>query len=336
MTEKIYHFKHSDAAYTFGIEIETNIVSNHQKSVAADIATALNRFYNVTSYIIQETREHSGRAWAIFNNGVKLWIVETDASCYQFNDRRGESYCLEIVSPPYTAEKMREELPIILDILNNKYECHCNNTNGLHIHIGHKDYNSGVNALNYYGFTLEHIKKLAVLMYNRYDIITKAAAVRPAGLTNWAKNWENPYGGDLISDIKRCKTYRQMRLLFYGMSNETPESASGYYAQARYRALNLNCLFGSHKNGTIEFRMFNGSSDFNEIMAYIDFVAAITYMAERQNRISDAKETRKTEEEENPKYAFRTFINKMGLIGDEFKQTRKVLRRNLTGISNTR
>jgi len=64
----------------------------------------------------------------------------------------------------------------------------------------------------------------------------------------------------------------------------------------------------------------------NEAHAYIAFIAAICEMSLKQNRVSA-----KAKEVENEKYAFRCFLLRLGFIGDEFKEDRKVLLRNLEG-----
>ena len=43
--------------------------------------------------------------------------------------------------------------------------------------------------------------------------------------------------------------------------------------------------------------------------------------------------TAKAKEVENPRYAFHCFILRLGMIGDEYKTSRKVLLQRLTGNS---
>lgn len=62
--------------------------------------------------------------------------------------------------------------------------------------------------------------------------------------------------------------------------------------------------------------------------AYTVFIQAISEMAINQKRIS-AKE----KEVINAKYEFRCFLLRLGFIGDEYKQVRKILLSNLTGSS---
>ena len=77
----------------------------------------------------------------------------------------------------------------------------------------------------------------------------------------------------------------------------------------------------------ISFPWFTITTD-QDLNAYSHFVSAICNMAKSQKRIS-AKE----KEIENDKYAFRCFLLRLGFIGAEYKEERKVLLRNLTGSS---
>ena len=65
-----------------------------------------------------------------------------------------------------------------------------------------------------------------------------------------------------------------------------------------------------------------------EVKAYNHFISALCQMAINQKRI-----TVKEKEVENEKYAFRCFLLRLGFIGEEYKEERKILLRNLTGSS---
>lgn len=66
-----------------------------------------------------------------------------------------------------------------------------------------------------------------------------------------------------------------------------------------------------------------------EVHAYQQLVAALGRTAREQHRIS-AKESI----QDNLKYAMRLFLVRLGFVGDEYKQSRKILLRNLSGNSS--
>ena len=63
-------------------------------------------------------------------------------------------------------------------------------------------------------------------------------------------------------------------------------------------------------------------------LAYTQFIAAICKMSTEQKRV-----TARVREVDNEKYAFRCFLLRLGFIGNEFKQSRKILLSNLDGSS---
>mgnify|MGYP001068917211 CR=1 FL=1 len=63
-----------------------------------------------------------------------------------------------------------------------------------------------------------------------------------------------------------------------------------------------------------------------EISAYTHFIAHLVSLAKELKRVNAT-----TKEAENEKYAFRCFLLRLGFIGDEYKEARKVLLKNLTG-----
>lgn len=65
-----------------------------------------------------------------------------------------------------------------------------------------------------------------------------------------------------------------------------------------------------------------------EARAYTRFISALCDMARNQTRI-----VAKEKETDNEKYSFRCFLLRLGFIGPELKQERKILLRNLSGSS---
>ena len=78
----------------------------------------------------------------------------------------------------------------------------------------------------------------------------------------------------------------------------------------------------------VSFPWFNGETTAEEVKAYTHLVAALCDMARNQKRI-----TAKEKITDNDKYAFRCFLLRLGFIGAEFKNERKILLRNLSGNS---
>lgn len=83
----------------------------------------------------------------------------------------------------------------------------------------------------------------------------------------------------------------------------------------------------------IEFNFEEQKIGFNFIKAEAENITAVTQFIELLNQ--SAKELKhasyKVKSTDNPKFTFRVFLIRLGMIGDEYKEARKVLLKNLEG-----
>ena len=94
------------------------------------------------------------------------------------------------------------------------------------------------------------------------------------------------------------------------------------------KAIGTDSLVVGEKDGKLDFPWFKADTTTEEIKAYMDFVTALCRMAKEAKRI-----TGKDKPVENEKYAFRCFLLRLGFIGDDYKQSRKILLQNFSGSS---
>ncbi|MEG2344233.1 MAG: virulence protein [Acidaminococcaceae bacterium] len=92
------------------------------------------------------------------------------------------------------------------------------------------------------------------------------------------------------------------------------------------KALNTTNLSIHILDDRLDFPWFEQSDTPEQIKAYMTFVTALCNMACNQKRI-----TAKEKEVDNEKYAFRCFLLRLGFIGPEYKEARKILLKNFTG-----
>jgi len=76
------------------------------------------------------------------------------------------------------------------------------------------------------------------------------------------------------------------------------------------------------------FRLFGATLDVDRIIAYDQFCALLNQMALKSKSASSKKR-----ESDNPKFTFRVFLIRLGMIGNEYKMTRKILLERLKGNS---
>ena len=92
-------------------------------------------------------------------------------------------------------------------------------------------------------------------------------------------------------------------------------------------ALNTESLAVNECEETIEFPWFTVEKD-GDGDAYARFITTLCEFAKNLKRVVNKPDT-----SDNEKYAFRCFLLRLGMIGEEYKPVRKVLLRRLTGSS---
>ena len=91
------------------------------------------------------------------------------------------------------------------------------------------------------------------------------------------------------------------------------------------KALDITLLPVIVKEDIVEFPWFSNTGD-DEVKAYTHFISALCKLSTAAKRVSmTAKPV------SNEKYAFRCFLLRLGFIGAEYKEERKILLRNLSG-----
>ena len=78
----------------------------------------------------------------------------------------------------------------------------------------------------------------------------------------------------------------------------------------------------------ITFAWLHGTITDETAKAYAEFISKFGLMARTQKRV-----TAKEKIVDNEKYAFRCFLLRLGMIGNAYKESRKILLQNLTGSS---
>ena len=95
------------------------------------------------------------------------------------------------------------------------------------------------------------------------------------------------------------------------------------------KALGIESIALELDDEQVKFPWFEGEQTPEDIKAYTDFICYLCKFAEKQKRVTAQKQ-----EVENEKYAFRCVLLRIGMIGDDTKETRKQLMRRLEGSAS--
>ena len=256
-------------------------------------------WYFGTYYETYVATDTQGREWKFTFDGSILPEKKE-------NGRRvtaDKPYKTEMVSPICTYEDIPTIQELVRQLRHNG--AFSNSSTGIHIHV------------EVAPFDARTLRNLANIFYSKEDLLFSALQVRES---RWG--YCKPMDERFIRELnrKRPQTMRAFQKIWYGGE----DGSNTHYHDSRYHALNLHSVFSK---GTVEFRLFNSTVEHaGKIKADIQLCLAICAQALNQRAASHTK-TQTT----NPAYTFRTWLLRMGMIGDEFATARKHLLENLEG-----
>lgn len=282
----------------FGIEIEMTGLTRKRASEIIALHFNSNSVYEGGGYDGYSIKDNQGRKWKVVYDG-------------SIRPQRGTEYIgrseykVEMVSPICKYEDI-EDIQAIVRKLRKDGHAKVNSSCGIHIHVDASIHDA------------RSLRNITNIMYSKEDLIYKALKVDVSRENRYCKKVDQSFIDKL--NRKKPKDISRVEDIWY---NGNTRRSQSHYDDSRYHALNLHSVFSK---GTIEFRLFNGTLHAGEIKSYIQFCLAVSHQALTQKKASRIK-TKST----NEKYTFRTWLLRLGLIGDEFKTARKHLLKNLDG-----
>lgn len=286
-----------------GIEIEfTGITRNKAaKIVAAHLNGSIERSND--NYDTYKITAPDGRIWRIVYDGS----IETQKKIQEQKVYAGREYSVELVSPILNYSKDIESLQELIRKLRKAGAfSESQNRTGVHIHLDGSDH------------TTRSLRNFINIIYSRNDLLYESLQIENARM-NYCKKMDKC----LVEKMNKRKptTMAQIEEIWYeGYSS----NRSRHYHESRYHFLNLHSFFNGV--GTVELRGFNGTLHAGKIRSYMVLALAINHQALTQKSASAKKP-----QIENPKFSMRTWLNRIGLIGDEFKNCREHLCKHLKG-----
>lgn len=305
MTDKTMNQIEEMKKQTIGVEIEMNNITREK---AARLAA---EYFGTGRY--EYTAHRNGyETWSAWDAQGREWKMQKDVSIHGADSQK-----CELVTPilNYVDIETLQELIRRLRKAGAKsdYTRGC----GVHIHIGAK------------GHTPQTLRNLANIMASHENLLTEALALSEYRVGRYCQ----PVDERFLKAVnkKKPKTMSALADIWYE-SNGANYGRSQHYNGSRYHMLNLHATF---TKGTIEFRLFQFDAPANgklnglhagQLKSYIQLCLALSQMAKSVRSASP-----KPQQNENPKYAMRTWLLRLGFIGEEFATAREVLTRRLSG-----
>ncbi len=280
----------------FGIEIELTGITREK---AAEV---------IGTYLGSPSHYDGGfyKEYSVMDEQNRKWKVMYDSSIMakkKNGTRANDDYKVEFVSPICEYS----DIPRIQEIIRQLRHAGAvaGENSGIHVHINAAPHNA------------KTLRNLTNIMYSKEDLIYKALRVDVDREYRYCKKVEE----DFLQELNRKKpqTLQEVSTIWY----KGRDGSCEHYHTSRYHCLNLHSVF---QKGTIEFRLFNSTTHAGKVKTYIQLCLAISAQALNQSSAGRIKTT-----STNEKYTFRTWLLRLGMIGDEFKTARKLLLENLEG-----
>ena len=290
---------------TIGVEVEMNNITRER---AARVAAEL--FGTGRS---ENTAFRNGYCtWSAFDESGREWKFQKDVSIAGIDSEK-----CELVTPilQYSDIELLQELIRRLRRAGAKSDA--TRGCGVHIHIGAK------------GHTPQTLRNLANIMASHESLLAAALKLDSGRMNRYCKT----VGPNFLEKLnkRKPKTMSDFADIWYG-SQGADSYREHHYNSSRYHMLNYHATF---TKGTVEFRLFQFDAPSNgrqnglhagQLKSYIQLCLALSQMAKEVKTASP-----KPQQNENPKYAMRTWLLRLGFIGEEFATARDILTRNLDG-----
>ncbi len=290
---------------TIGVEVEMN---NITRTKAAQLAA---EFFGTGRH--ENTADRNGYdTYSAWDGESREWKFQKDVSI-----AGPDSEKCEMVTPILTYKDIETLQKLIRRLRKAGAKSDATRGCGVHIHIGAK------------GHTAQTLRNLANIMASHESLLASALNLDRSRMNRYCRTVSKDFLVEL--NRKKPKTMAALADTWYGSQN-ADYGRSAHYNESRYHMLNLHATF---TKGTIEFRLFQFDAPSGDkknglhagqLKSYIQLCLALSQLA-KQVKTASAN----PQQTENPKYAMRTWLLRLGFIGDEFKTARELYTKRLEG-----
>lgn len=290
---------------TIGVEVEMNNITRQKAAKVAADFFGTGRFENTAS-------RNGYSTWSAWDTQGREWKFQKDVSIAGPDEQK-----CELVTPILTYDDIETLQELCRQLRHAGAKSNASRGCGVHIHIGAN------------GHTPQSLRNLANIMASHESLIAEALKLDRSRMSRYCRTVDPNFLTRVNS--RKPKTMAQLADIWY-TSHGASYGRNQHYNDSRYHMLNLHATF---TKGTVEFRLFQfdeptaerrGGIHAGQLKSYIQLCLALSQMAKDVRTASP-----KPQQNENPKYAMRTWLLRLGFIGEEFATARDFLTRNLSG-----
>ena len=290
---------------TIGVEVEMNNITRQKAAKVAADFFGTGRFENTAG-------RNGYSTWSAWDAQGREWKFQKDVSIAGADEQK-----CELVTPILTYQDIETLQELCRQLRHAGAKSDASRGCGVHIHIGAQ------------GHTPQSLRNLSNIMASHESLIAEALKLDRSRMSRYCRTVDPNFLAKVNS--RKPKTMAQLADIWY-TSHGASYGRNQHYNDSRYHMLNLHATF---TKGTVEFRLFQfdeptaerrGGIHAGQLKSYIQLCLALSQMAKDVRTASP-----NPQQSENPKYAMRTWLLRLGFIGEEFATARDFLTRNLTG-----
>lgn len=305
MNERIQNQIAEMKKQTIGVEVEMNNITRREAAKTAAEFFGTGRFKDTAA-------THGYYTWSAWDAQNREWKFSRDSSIAGPDEER-----CEMITPILTYDDMDALQELIRRLRKAGAKSDYTRGCGVHIHIGAN------------GHTAATLRNLANIMASHETLLAKALAIDAGRISTYCRTVDPRFLAQVNN--RKPKTLSALADIWYGSQN-MDYGRTQHYNQSRYHMLNLHATF---TKGTVEFRLFQFEAPADgkqnglhagQLKSYIQLCLALSQMAKTVKTASP-----KPQQDENPKYAMRTWLLRLGFIGEEFATARDLLTKRLDG-----
>jgi len=305
MNEKIANQIDEMKKQTIGVEVEMNNITRDKAAKLAATFFGTGRFENTAG-------RNGYYTWSAWDEQGREWKFQRDVSI-----SGPDSQKCEMVTPILTYNDIEILQELLRKLRHAGAKSDATRGCGVHIHIGAN------------GHTPQTLRNLANIMASHESLLADALSLDRGRMHRYCRTVD-PRFLELLNK-RKPKTMAKLADIWYTSQNAA-YGRDHHYNDSRYHMLNYHATF---TKGTVEFRLFQFDAPADgklnglhagQLKSYIQLCLALSQMAKTVKTASP-----KPQQNENPKYAMRTWLLRMGFIGEEFATARETLTKRLAG-----
>lgn len=285
----------------FGVEIElTGITRTDAAKIIAKHYGTNNVETGYDYYCSRYAIDTKGRRWRCMSDGSITCQMKVNGRTISAS----KEYSCEVVTPILQYDDLDDLQQIVREL--REAGAIANSSCGIHVHV---------DGANHTAASLTRLMNFAI---GRQDLFYEALQIG-ARADRWCHKINKTLLNKMKSDTEKTKD--SMEHIWYSPANDGYSGGIDHqhYNSTRYHGINLHAFF---TKGTVEFRLFNGTTHAGKIKAYVQFCLAMSAWAINAEDKMYYKTIPNYTQAQKKALMNRVLTLRLGMVGPEFKTAR--------------